>query len=117
MTQAQQQSVVLAQKKFFDAESAATAAQALSATAESDVEAAKMFATVTAPAQAQALVKGANDAFFKAQADQQLVIQAAQQAQVALSQAQVDLTQAILDSLQTGAQEVIPANQVAQKPV
>jgi hypothetical protein len=107
MTQAQQSAVITAQKRFFDAEAAASAAQSASVQAEAAVEAAKTNATVTAPAQAQALVKAANDAYFKAQADQQNVIQQAQQAQVELSQAQIDLNQAILGSLQTGAVEKV----------
>ena len=74
MTQAQQGAVITAQKKFFDAEAAATAAQSASAQQEAAVEAAKTNATVTAPAQAQALVKGANDAYFAAQATQQTMI-------------------------------------------
>lgn len=107
MTQTQQNAVLAAQKRFFDAEAAATAAQQASGQAEANVEAAKTNATVTAPAQAQALVKAANDAYFKLQSDQQTVIQQAQQAQVALSQAQLDLNQAILGSLQTGAVETV----------
>jgi hypothetical protein len=107
MTQAQQGAVITAQKKFFDAEAAATAAQSASVQTEAAVEAAKTNATVTAPAQAQALVKSANDAYFLAQAEQQKVIQAAQQAQVALSQAQIDLQNSITASLQTGAVEQV----------
>jgi len=108
MTQAQQQSVMTAQKRFFDAETAATAAQSASQQAEAAVEAAKTFATVSAPAQARELIQRANDQFFAAQNTQQKVIADAQAAQVALSQAQVDLSQAILDSLQTGAVEQMP---------
>lgn len=107
MTQAQQSAVIAAQKRFFDAESIATAAQSAAAQSEAAVEAAKANATVSAPAQARALVQNANDAFFAAQASQQKVIADAQAARVALSQAQIDLNQAILDSLQTGAVEQV----------
>jgi len=107
MTQQQQGAVITAQKKFFDAEAAATAAQSASVQAEAAVEAAKANATVTAPAQAQALIKAANDAYFAALATQQTVVSNAQNAQVTLSQARLDLNQAILDSLQTGAIEKV----------
>jgi hypothetical protein len=109
MTQAQQDAVVAAQQKFFAAEAANTAAQSASQQAEAAVEAAKTNATVTAPAQAQALVKSANDAYFADVANQQTVIQQAQQAQAALGQAQIDLQTAITASLQTGAVEMMPA--------
>jgi hypothetical protein len=108
MTQAQQDAVVAAQKNFFDAGAAATAAQSASAQAEAAVEAAKTNATVTAPAAARALVQSANEAYFADLAAQQTVIQQAQQAQVALSQAQIDLQNAVLASLQTGAVEIVP---------
>ena len=111
MTQAQQQAVVTAQQKFFDAESAATIAQSTSAQQEAAVEAAKANATGSAPAQARKLVQDANDAYFAALATQQTVIANAQNAQVALSQARLDLNQAILDSLQTGAVEKMPPAQ------
>jgi predicted negative regulator of RcsB-dependent stress response len=107
MTQAQQTAVITAQKRFFDAENAASSAQSASAQAEAAVEAARTNATVTAPAQAHKLVQDANDSYFAALATQQTVIANAQNAQVTLSQARLDLNQAILDSLQTGAVEKV----------
>jgi hypothetical protein len=108
MTQAQQQLVQDATNKFLQAEGAATAAQNTSQQADADVQAAKTFATVTAPAQARDLVQRANDDYFAKLANQQTLIQTAQQAQAALSQAQIDLQAAVLASLQTGAVEQNP---------
>jgi hypothetical protein len=107
MTQAQQDAVIAAQQKFFSAEAANTEAQKLAAQTAAAVEAARINATSTAPAQAQALVKSANDDYWALVAKQQTIIQQAQDAQVAQSQAQINLQNAITASLQTGAVEKV----------
>jgi hypothetical protein len=67
----------------------------------------------TVKSQNAASLQAANDRYFAALDSQKNVINSALNATAILGQAQVALDQAILDSRQTGAQEVIPPNQVA----
>jgi hypothetical protein len=108
MTQAQQDAVTTAQKKFFDAEAAANTQQRLAEQAATDADAAKKARDFAAPAQAAAIVQAANDAYQAAIQNQIKVITTTQAAWAALGQAQKDLQDAITASLQTGAVEMMP---------
>jgi hypothetical protein len=107
MTQAQQDAVTTAQKKFFDAAAAFNTAQQAAYQAAAQTQAAK-DALPKAQVQAQAIIQAANDLYTQAMANQNTVFNAGIAATTAMNQAQADLQNAITASLQTGAVEMMP---------
>jgi hypothetical protein len=112
MTAQQTQELNQAMANYLSAEATFTAEQSAAAAAGQVVNDAQTN-LANVKSQNAASLQAATDKFFSAQSAQQAAIKGAQDATVALGTAQVALDQAIVDSRQTGAQEVIPPNQVA----
>lgn len=108
MTQVQQDAVNAAQKKFFDAEAAATATQAVYTAQEADFEAARTNALVTIPAENQQRLVAAQNVYMQKLASLPALQQIAADAWTAVGTAKAAYQQAINDSLNTGAQEQVP---------